>query len=190
MRISISDTVSAFDTQTIGSKITDTSSFLRVLIDAISGHDFNSDRVKGQAYLVVPDAIPFVSYGQGQHRRDPDAYVLREHRGRVHAYLKRENASPVVEVSVVVYTQEAYLNDPDIDESGPQERKRILRENPDYVLVAVLASSTPSSTLSPYRFVKNLAGGNHEALVWSADEIREKAREISIQVDKWATVSD
>jgi hypothetical protein len=47
------------------------------------------------------------------------------------------------------------------------------------VLVAVLASDGRKATLSPYRFVMNLAGGNRSALAWTADEIRAVAREIA-----------
>jgi 1-deoxy-D-xylulose 5-phosphate reductoisomerase len=134
--------------------------------------------------------VPFVSGGMGRNRNNPDDYVLRSNRGKVHAYLKRQYAEPVTDCHIVVYTKEAYLADPDIDED-PNEADFInSQDNVTHVLVAVLASSGVSSKLSPYRFVKNLAGGNHEALVWSADEIREKAKEIAADVDDWCIVAD
>jgi hypothetical protein len=190
MIISVSNTCSAFEPQTIGSQVVNIMGFWEALKKVIAAHDFTSDRIPGQAYLMVPEAIPFVSSGQGKHRPDPSAYVNRLHRGQVHAYLRRKYAEPVVEVAVVVYTRFAYLHDPDIFEGGTTEYERIGRENPDYVVVAVLAGSTKSAAMSPYRFVKNLAGGNHEALAWTAEEIRAKAREIAEQVDTWATVAD
>jgi hypothetical protein len=49
--------------------------------------------------------------------------------------------------------------------------------------VAVIASSGPESPLSPWRFVSNLAGGNREALDWTADEIRQKAQDVR---DYWS----
>lgn len=190
MNISISNICTAFERKTIGSKVVDEIGFWPVLKKAIAGHDFTRDRIPGQAYLVIPDAIPFTSSGQGRVQADPEAYVIRKYRGQVHMYLKREYALPVEEVAVVVYTTEAYLNDPDIGESGIDEIYRIEEEDVDYVVVAVLASSVPNAAMSPYRFVKNLAGGNHEALAWTADEIRAKAREIAEQVDTWSVVAD
>jgi hypothetical protein len=41
--------------------------------------------------------------------------------------------------------------------------------------VAVLAD--PESPLPPYQRVCNLASGNHEALTYTADEIRARAKE-------------
>jgi hypothetical protein len=189
-KIAFSNTLTAFNDSTIGSKVTHQQEFLRLVEFAIFTHDFGTDRIPGQAYLSIPEAIPYVSSGQGENTFEPRDYVLREHRGRVHAYLKRYRANPVVEVAVVIYTKEAYLNDPDISESGQDEFDRITNENPDYVLVAVIASPVKHSALSPYRFVKNLAGGNREALSWSADEIRSKAREIAEQTDRWCIVAD
>jgi hypothetical protein len=56
--------------------------------------------------------------------------------------------------------------------------------------VAVLAAAGRESPLSPYRFAWNLAGGNHEAETWTADEIRAKAKEIMAYDGKWSTVAD
>jgi len=36
----------------------------------------------------------------------------------------------------------------------------------------------------------DLAGGNKEALVWTADEIRAKATEIRAYDEEWAVVAD
>lgn len=187
MKISVSHIVTAFDCQTIGTKVTDPDGFWGALTAALRAHDFASDKIPGQGYIPLPGAVPFVSSGVGRNIDDPAAYVLRSHRGRVHAYLKREFASPVHDCAAIVYTREAYLSNPDIT-SG--EAGRIEVEDPTHVLVAILASSGPRPALSPYRFVKNLAGGNHEALVWTAEEIRGKACEVASQVDEWSTVAD
>lgn len=189
IKIVNSDIVTAFNSETIGTKVIDAEAFWKAVEPAILDNPFSCERVPGQGFLVVREAVPFVSSGVGLNRDDPSAYVLRSHRGKVHHYLKREFAAPVEACAVVVYTREAYLADPDINES-PGEAERIKAENPDYVLVAVLAFAGPKSTLSPYRFVKNLAGGNHEALVWTADEIRAKAREIATYTDEWSMVAD
>jgi hypothetical protein len=186
--ISLSSIVTAFDSQTIGTKVLNPCSFWEVTEKAVGNHDFSSDRIPGQGYILIPEAIPFVSGGTGKNVDDTSCYVLRSHRGKVHAYLNRKYAAPVTSVALVVYTVEAYLNDPDINETLG-EAARIKAQDPTHVLVAILASCGPS-TLSPYRFVKNLAGGNHEALAWSADEIRAKAQEIAANTDEWSLVAD
>ena len=185
--IIISSILTAFEAKTIGTKALE--GFGLHLMHAVESHDFNTESICGQACIHIPDAIPFVSGGLGRSRKDPNDYVLRSHRGKVHAYLKREFAEPVTDCHVVVYTRDAYLADPDIDED-PDEANRIQNSSCTHVLIAVLAASGAPSTLSPYRFVKNLAGGNHEALAWSADEIRAKAREIAANVDEWSVVAD
>jgi hypothetical protein len=187
--IGTSNIVTAFNASTIGTKVLATGPFIDAVANAMMNHDWSSDKIPGQGFIHVPEAIRFVSGGIGKSRNNPDDYVLRSHRGKVHAYLRREFAEPVTDCHVVVYTSGAYLADPDIGED-PGEAERIHSGYDTHILVAVLADSGAPSTLSPYRFVKNLAGGNHEALAWSADEIRAKAREIAANVDVWSVVAD
>lgn len=189
VKLFISTIVTAFKPITIGTKVIAEDKFLQSILGSITNYDFNSCRIPGQALIHVPEAISFVSGGIGRNRDNPDDYVLRSYRGKVHAYLKREFAEPVTDCNVVVYTRSAYLSDPDIDED-PTEASNIRESDCTHVLVAVLASSGIPSRLSPYRFVKNLAGGNHEALSWTGDEIRDKAKEIAADVDGWSLVAD
>lgn len=189
MKIALSSIVTAFTPQTVGTKVTNPTGFWEVVRAAVAAHDFALDKIPGQGFILVPEASQFVSGGVGRNVDDPTAYVLRSYRGKVHAYLKRDFAAPVEGCAVVVYSTAAYLADPDIEET-PGEADRIKAEDPTHILVAVLAFSGPKTVLSPYRFVKNLAGGNNEALAWNADEIRAKAREIASQTDEWSTVAD
>lgn len=184
-----SSIVTAFDKSAIGSKVIMPDPFNELLEMIIKGHRFENERIPGQACIHISGARHFISGGMGHARSNPDDYVLRSHRGKVHAYLKREFAEPVTDCHIVVYTRDAYLKDPDIDED-PDEAERIEMSAYTHILVAVLADCGVPSTLSPYRFVKNLAGGNHEALAWTADEIRAKAREIAENVDGWSVVAD
>jgi hypothetical protein len=96
-------------------------------------------------------------------------------------------AAPVDNVAVIMYTLAAYLQDPDCSED---ERRRVLDMRPTHVLVAALASAGKPSTLTAHRFVWNLAGGNNEALAWTADEIRQKAKEIKEFTSEWGVVAD
>jgi hypothetical protein len=198
MHIVPSNICSAFEPSgVIGSKVINHAEFSRVLQAAVAAHDFAADRIPGQAFILIPEAIPFVSAGAGRPTTDPSNYVLREYRGKVSAFLKREFAAPVEGCAAVVYTMQAYLDDPDIT---PEEAKRVtaatllsednVSSDTTYVLVTVLAFAGPQSQLSPHRFTANLAGGNHEAQVWTADEIRAKAKAIMGYDDQWSTVAD
>jgi hypothetical protein len=175
MKLINSDIVTAFDSFVIGSKVVDHDGFLKAAAEAIEGHDFSQDRVPGQGFIVCPAAIPFVSAGDGKRTQDPTDYIPALHRGRVDLYLTRERAGETQFCALVVYTTEAYLKDPEVD---PQEAARINEAEATHVLVAVIASSGPESPLSPWRFTSNLAGGNREAMDWTADEIRQKARDV------------
>lgn len=175
------------DSDTVGSRIQigKKAHFLALAEMAIEKFDFAACRVPGQGFLMVPDLIPYVSAGVGKRSSDPNDYVTRVHRGRVDCYLKRKFAAPTEGVGLVVYTTEAYLNDPEVEES---EADRVA--DCSHVLVAILGFAGPKSLLSLYRFVHNLAGGNKEAALWTADEIRQKACEIIAYDDEWCIVSD
>lgn len=186
----IVDSCTAFDVQTIGTKVVAYEEFYAMLDAALAQHDTSRDKVPGQHYIVLPpEAATRVSAGVGRRTHNPSAYVLRAHRGRVSAYLKREFAAQADSVAVVVYTREAYFADPDVARGGP-EANRIREGHATHVIVAVLASAGPPSPLTPFRFVANLAGGNKEAQEWTADEIREKARAIVAYADDWDVVAD
>jgi hypothetical protein len=190
MTILISNVCSSFAEKAIGSRVTDPDAFLLSVIEAIKAHNPSADRVAGQHTIVMPpETYSMVSAGVGKRWDNPIEYVLREHRGQVTAYLRRENAAPVEGLTVIVYTREAYLADPDTQTDLP-EMERVTASDATHILVAVLASAGPRSLLSPDRFVKNLAGENREALAWTADEIRVKAAEIAAYHKEWAIVAD
>lgn len=177
----------------IGSKVLNHQQFFPELRAAISTHDFAADRIPGQGFIAVPGAIPWVSCGVGKPVEDVSAYTLRLYRGRVTSFLKREHAASTENLHCVVYTRQAYFDDPDItaEEMARIVAVDLLNGRPvTHVLVAVLASAGPQSQLGTYRFTANLAGGNHEAQVWTADEIRAKARSIVAYNQAWQTVAD
>ncbi len=182
-----SNIVTAFDDKTIGSKVTNHEAFHGVMLSAVERYDFETARIPGQGFVHCPEAVPFVVAGVGRKSTDASRYQCREHRGHVGAYLKREFASPVEGVALIVYTKDAYLKDPDIEKD---EFIRIYESQVSHVLVAVLAFAGDKPTLTPHRFVQNLAGGNREALDWTADEIRAKASEISTYGSDWSMVAD
>lgn len=168
-----------------------TSTFVVHAAAAISAHDFESGRVPGQAVIDLPNVVDCVSCGIGRRTDDANDYVLRKHRGRVEAFLRRDKASRCGSVRIVVYTREAYLADPDIREDE-DEMQRVKEIDPTHVLVAVLAESdeAANSPVGLTRFVANLAGGNNEAATWSADEIRDLAKRVMAYDTEWCVVSD
>ncbi len=177
---------SARSSEAIGSRVLHDKEFTKAAVAAIEAFDFASARVPGQGFIPCPGAVPSVSAGVGRRSKDPSDYVLREHRGVVSAFLLRAFAAPATGCALVVYTKEAYLRDPDVT---PEEASRV--EHATHVLVAVLAFAGPKDPpLTPYRFVHNLAGGNREAMVWTADEIRAKVRACIDYDNEWVAVAD
>lgn len=189
-RIAVANILSAFADVTVGTKVLDRGEFLVAVSTAIEGHDFESDRVPGQGYIPMPEsAFTLVSAGVGRRSAEPEDYVLRAHRGRVNSYLCRSKAAQVESLVCVVYTRAAYLADPDVVQDV-EEFDRITRSDATHVLVAVLAAAGPKAPLTPIRFVENLAGGNREALLWGADEIRQKATAIAEYDRDWVVIAD
>lgn len=191
IRIANSNIMTAFDEKTIGSKVIDKPNFVTVLKTAIRLHDWEAERVSGQAKIEIDKAaFRFVSCGTGRRSDNPDDYVLRIHRGRVEHYLRRKFAEPVNSLSVIVYTTAGYLDDPDV-RNDTTEKMRIIDANPTHVLVALLATACPGF-VSPYRFVANLAGGNKSYLPGniSVAELNDLAKKVMEYDDKYCIVAD
>lgn len=188
--------LTAFDAETIGSKVTNRACFMAALSAAVDAFDFNAETnehvtTTGQGFIPLPTALDYVSAGVGHPSPLAENYVLREWRGEVKAFLNREYASPVDSLSVIVYTVAAYLADPDADD--PDEDDLLTRPSPGYthVIVAVLANAGPKPpAYSPGRLVANLAGGNKDALAWDASTIREHAKAANDYAAEWAVVAD
>lgn len=182
--------LSAMEVVTVGTKVLDHNGFLTAISTAVEGHDFSAERVPGQGYIPMPEsAHVFVSGGVGPRSANPADYVLRTHRGRVNAYLRRHLAAKVESLTCIVYTRAAYLTDPEVIEDK-EEFERISNSSCSHILVAVLASTGPKAPLTPHRFLSNLAGGNREAETLSGDEIRTRAQEVLAYDDNWVVVAD
>lgn len=182
--------VTAFSEKAIGTKVRDGYSFLRFLTVAIEATDFATQRVPGQAFIALSEnARETVSAGCGRRTLSPEDYIARVHRGEVGLYLKREHAAPVEGLAAVVYTADAYLSDPDVA-GDEMESARIKASGATHVLVAVLAFAGPKSPLPKGTFIHNLAGGNKEAALYSADEIRAMAKAIDDYWGQWCIVAD
>lgn len=158
------------DEPTVGSKVTDEPTFMRILGKAVASHDPSNDEVKGQHVVKLTlsgELLESVSCGVGERfGRIAADYCTRDSRGVVGCYLKRKFALPVSQVSVVVYTLKAYVADPDVSDEEAARVSGFLesKEGDKYIIVAVLASYGAESPLSPRRFVANFAGGNQSML--------------------------
>lgn len=189
IRITSANIVTALDNPAIGTRVTNVRTFFEVAERAIAAFDFGAQRVPGQGFIMCPDLVPYLSAGVGKRSDNPEQYVVRAHRGRVDAYLRREYAAPCEGAALVVYTRAAYLADPDV-RKDEAEVARIESSEATHVLVAVLGFAGPKAPLSPYRLVHNLGGGNNEAATWTVEEIQALARQ-SLDYDaEWAVVAD
>jgi hypothetical protein len=194
IKIMTSCVCSAFEDEAIGSRVTDPDDFIFHVYEALKTHDPSQDSTEGQHILAMSlnaDAMRTVSAGVGLRSDNPEDYVLRNHRGRVAAFLKRDLALHTIGLNVVVYTVEAYLKDPDI-KNHQAEQERVVTHGATHVIVSVRAEAGPKSPLTPFRFVHNLAGGNldfsEEKL--SVSGLIKMAEEIIKYTDEWSIVAD
>ena len=194
IKFAISNVCSAFNSHTVGSKVTRPGLFIQALAEALATYDDTNDTTPGQHFVMLPEsATALVSAGVALRETIPSTpghavlgYVVREHRGRVDVFAKREYAARATGVAAVVYTLAAYLADPDVTE----EEARKIPEGTSHVIVAVLAFAGPKAPLSPYRLVANLAGGNNDALAYTADEMRALAVAAKGYDDVYIVVAD
>jgi len=190
--IAVSNIVTSFSDQTIGTKVINATDFWANVRACLSTYDTDKDIVPGQHFINLYEPNQLISAGVGKRTLNPDDYVLRLYRGQIRMYLRRELAAPVEGGAVVIYTIDAYRNDPQVD------KDELSSFDPDctHVLVAVLGFAGPKAPLTPGRFVQNLAGGNNEALCYTADQIRGMAKDIATYWSSedggqgWCTVAD
>lgn len=169
----------------VGTRVLAREAFFEALKASLETEASRVEFAPGQFNVTMsPEHFPLVSSGVGKNTDNLEDYVLRKHRGKVGAYLRREFAAPVTSLEVTVYTAEGYNNDPDVKSLGDS-----CPENAKAVVVSVRAGTGPSP-LSPHRLIHNLAGGNNAAKQWTAEKIRSLAEESNTYWSKWTTVSD
>ena len=191
-KFAISNVCSAFSRSrlVIGTKVVYQGVFTEELSKALASHDTSGDRTPGQHFVMLDNEVirsEAVSAGVGERagRMEGD-YVVRMHRGRAEAFLKREHAAIPTGVAAVVYTLDAYKADPEVD----AKEVASFPEGTTHVIVAVLAFAGPRAPLTPYRLVSNLAGGNKDMDNITLDEVKAMARDIKAYDDAWCVVSD
>jgi len=196
-KIAISSVCRAFDKSCVGTKVLNSDNFLDTLMGAVAGFTFPES---GQGFIPLPAlACEFLSSGdmprEGLKAED---YVVREWRGEMGMFAKRQHVPPwqlfklaqhvpPTFCAAVVYTVDAYCADPQVH---PDEIGALRMENATHVLVAVLGSRGPKTTLSSHRFVRNLAGGNLAFADKTQAELVEMAKDVVEYEQNWVTVAD
>ena len=168
----------AFTRSPIGTRVQDRAAFFAGVHAALSCHDTSTDWADGQHKVTLPLSLAEragVTCGIGRNTRNLNQYILREYRGVVDHYLHRRNALKATRLECIVYTRDAFLNDPDVIAKG-----WAVDPKATHVIVAVLAwpDGVPERTpRSARRLVACLAGGNKEADAWTLETIREMSAE-------------
>jgi len=185
--LSISKVCTAFMDGSVGTKVLDGDAILSALDVAIPAHDFTKDKVPGQGFLKLPDLFDAVRCGVGLRTTNPDDFHAKEHRGRVNLYLKPHLAAPCEGLAAIVYTLDAYLADPQVDE---EENRALIVMKTTHVLVALLAFAGPEAPVDEVRFVSNLAGGNKETEDWTIEKAKNEAGKVKEYHDRWCVVAE
>jgi hypothetical protein len=168
-KIATSHIVTGFNAHAVGSRVLDEAAFRQTLDEAVAAHDFPEN---GQAFITLPEsAHQLVSAGVAKLAglSDDDLFVVTW-RGLRRICAPREAAAPVESLHVVVYTLDAYANDPDA-QGDSEEARRVQQEVADFeregvthVLIAVLATAGPKPPYGPLTLLRNVAGANAEFL--------------------------
>ena len=175
-RFGISPILQAFSRSPIGTRVRKRYAFQAGLAEAIERGDFET-LAPGQLMVTLPLELAEeagITCGVGRLSRTPKQYVIREYRGNVCLFLHRRHALPVAKLHAIVYTREAFNNDPQAIEMGLRAD-----ENRTHVICAVLAN--PAGVPSPpprgtFRLADCIAGNNNEAELWTRDDIVEKCK--------------
>ena len=194
----ISDICEAFKNKAVGSKVfyNNQEDFMNALERAIKKHDWSKDRVKGQTVLDLPRSVnKMVSPGSWYRGSTvPKDFVLRKYRGVVGMYLKRNAFATSKRVRCVVYSRDAYYNDPDFTPDEKDKAEKFFGAgwcDSEFVLVAVLGDPDKRpSTVSYSRFVKNLAGANNEYFKMNKKDVVDLAQRVDDYRKNYVGVSD
>lgn len=172
----------------VGSRIRNVEAFESVLAEAVEAFDFTTAnpgvRTEGQGFIRLDQAASTCSAGVGLKTTNPGDYVLREWRGDVKAFLRREHAVVAETLAVVVYQGPAFLaalDNPDTPaDVAESEREAFLASGATHAVVAVIAGAGPEA-LSPGRLVSNLAGGNDDWAFDPSEEVQDDVAALAFE---------
>jgi len=172
-------------TSAIGTKVSKPMALHAALQAAVEFHDFGAGPFVG-----IPDAADMVVCGVAPSTTNPEDYVLREHRGEVAAYRRRDGLTDDERrpdtVAAIIYTAEMYLADP---QTSDEAKAAFINEGYTHCWVTTLAMKGPKAPVGAWRFCVNLAGGSAITGAKSKEELVEEAKEIEDYWSKWSTVA-
>lgn len=190
VKIGVSSRVLVFRPECIGARVLRPEQFMSILEAVVAAHDFASERTPGQGYIAMPqESYRLVSSGVGKRTEEPSNCILRGDQGRVESFLNRRLSEPVVSLTVVVYTRDAYLNDPDVGKN-PAEVASATASDATHFMVEVIASAGDDAPFALRAFLASLAGDDKGASGSVPREVRELARAIQLHDDTWMVVAD
>lgn len=184
----VSSKCNAFERRgNVGTRVLECGPFVAALTTAVGTFDFAGQRTPGHGVVPLPsDACRMVSAGVALRMEGGDGnYVMRKWRGIPTLFLRRERADAIPdEVSVIVFTVEAYLADPQVREDH-EETRRIEGSQATHVVVAVLATKGPHRQLSPRRFLAKVAAEDVTVL-----QLIAMAADVGAYSRDWIGVAD
>jgi hypothetical protein len=168
----------------IGTFVQKPMSLHTALMAAVEDHDFRDG-----PFVTIAGAQEFVTCGVAGATTNPEDYVLREHRGEVAAYRRRDGLTAEEKrpdtVAAIIYNRQMYLNDP---QTSDEAKADFVESGYTHCWVTTLAMKGPKAPVGPWRFCVNLAGGNAIAGVKTKEELVFEAQEIEDYWSKWSTV--
>ena len=164
----------------VGTLVTNPTDYLDALHKEVAGFTFPAEGDNaGQGFVPMPDSVKgFVVPGAAKRNLlSEKTGIIRNHRGEDILCVDRSkvDVGEADSVAAIVYTMQAFLNDPENGLSS-EEKTQLLNGEFTHVLVTTLAFKGPKSPLTPHRFMHNVAGGN-AAYASTNPHIVERAKE-------------
>ena len=182
MKFAFSNVLNCFAATVIGTKVVAKEAFMTALNAAMANFEIPDN---GQCFVPLTCLDTVVSGVAKRENLSEGDIITREWRGGEEEFAVRSKAEPAESLAAIVYTREAYVNDPQVDEAEIEQIG-----DADYVLVAVLASVGPRPEVSVRRFEANLAGGNNAYSEMSAEEVEDLRKRVYEYNEVWITVAD
>ena len=184
-RIYVSDNIKAFEDKCIGPKVLDKFSFFNEVYDASTKFQWGSPKKKsyGEAFLILGEyASKNVLSGFGKRTQDINDYILRSHKNRVEAFLKREKAEAHHGVVVCVTDRQKKK------EAEGNTEQAAAPPFLEFEITDIITLAGPSVILSEKDFVKDIVDGKYSE--FAIKDFIEYSRKVFSHNENWCLVAD
>ncbi|KKW28677.1 MAG: hypothetical protein UY72_C0064G0005 [Candidatus Uhrbacteria bacterium GW2011_GWD2_52_7] len=179
------------ESRVVGYKIPDLEAFIAAVKDAFVNPDLN-EVTPGEFVISKPEISRLVKPGIGKRSNNPEDYVLRNHRGKVGAFLKREFAIPYADYNVIIWTLPRFSKESTESPSDFEDLTKFMKSGCTHALVGAKAAS---AVVDAEDFVRNIMDTPRqdffthpfEVLV---DDVRNSAQRVTTFYDMWSLVAD